>query len=298
MITKSYLKLIGIIITASSIILPTSPTSARESEVPRRSLPSIQKSENPTKWTKKNPTKWTKVEFKMGPSTKYWDKVAKCETNSDWQDGGNWGGGLGIALSTWKGYGGLEFALEPGKATKIEQIVVANRIAVFGYQTKDTYITLEDKLANKPFYRPPVSFYGWGCIKNNKYLKPPKSTTYSVSLPLGKQYYCPEYEPIFEKYALPAKVFSYIAWRESRCNPGAINAIWKNGKLVWTLNKNGSYDSGLLQINSSWFKTLRVQLGHTPEDLMDPSVNALFASWILHFSSGRLSNWSLKALPA
>ena len=298
MITKSYLKLIGIIITASSIILPTSPTSARESEVPRRSLPSIQKSENPTKWTKKNPTKWTKVEFKMGPSTKYWDKVAKCETNSDWQDGGNWGGGLGIALSTWKGYGGLEFALEPGKATKIEQIVVANRISVFGYQTKDTYITLEDKLANKPFYRPPVSFYGWGCIKNNKYLKPPKSTTYSVSLPLGKQYYCPEYEPIFEKYALPAKVFSYIAWRESRCNPGAINAIWKNGQLVWTLNKNGSYDSGLLQINSSWFKTLRVQLGHTPEDLMDPSVNALFASWILHFSSGRLSNWSLKALPA
>ena len=298
MITKSYLKLIGIIITASSIILPTSPTSARESEVPRRSLPSIQKSENPTKWTKKNPTKWTKVEFKMGPSTKYWDKVAKCETNSDWQDGGNWGGGLGIALSTWKGYGGLEFALEPGKATKIEQIVVANRISVFGYQTKDTYITLEDKLANKPFYRPPVSFYGWGCIKNNKYLKPPKSTTYSVSLPLGKQYYCPEYEPIFEKYALPAKVFSYIAWRESRCNPEAINAIWKNGQLVWTLNKNGSYDSGLLQINSSWFKTLRVQLGHTPEDLMDPSVNALFASWILHFSSGRLSNWSLKALPA
>ena len=298
MITKSYLKLIGIIITASSIILPTSPTSARESEVPRRSLPSIQKSENPTKWTKKNPTKWTKVEFKMGPSTKYWDKVAKCETNSDWQDGGNWGGGLGIALSTWKGYGGLEFALEPGKATKIEQIVVANRISVFGYQTKDTYITLEDKLANKPFYRPPVSFYGWGCIKNNKYLKPPKSTTYSVSLPLGKQYYCPEYEPIFEKYALPAKVFSYIAWRESRCNPGAINAIWKNGQLVWTLNKNGSYDSGLLQINSSWFKTLRVQLGHTPEDLMNPSVNALFASWLLHFSSGRLSNWSLKALPA
>lgn len=290
MIRKSCLKLIGIIITATSIILPTSPASARESEVHKRNLPSIQLTENPTKWTK--------VKFKMGPSTKYWDKVAKCETNSDWQDGGNWGGGLGIALSTWKGYGGLEFALEPGKATKIEQIVVANRIAVFGYQTKDTYITLEDKLANKPFYRPPVSFYGWGCIKNNKYLKPPKSTTYSVSLPLRKQYYCPEYEPIFEKYALPAKVFSYIAWRESRCNPGAINAIWKNGQLVWTLNKNGSYDSGLLQINSSWFKTLRVQLGHTPEDLMDPSVNALFASWLLHFSSGRLSNWSLKALPA
>ena len=290
MITKSYLKLIGILITATSIILPTSPASARESEAYKRSLPSIQLTESPTQWTK--------VEFKMGPSTKYWDKVAKCETNSNWQDGGNWSGGLGIAQSTWQGYGGLDFAPRPGQATKIEQIVVANRIAVFGYQTKDVFITLEDKLKNKPFFRPSVSFYGWGCIKNNKYLKPPKSTTYSVKLPLGEQYYCPSYEPIFEKYALPAKVFSYIAWRESRCNPGAINAIWKNGQLVWTLNKNGSYDSGLLQINSSWFKTLRVQLGHTPEDLMDPSVNALFASWILHFSSGRLSNWNIKAIPA
>ena len=180
MITKSYLKLIGILITASTIMLPTSPASARESEAYKRTLPSIQKSENPTKWIK--------VEFKMGPSTKYWDKVAKCETNSNWQDGGNWSGGLGIAQSTWEGYGGLDVAPRPGQATKIEQIVVANRIAVFGYQTKNVFITLEDKLKNKPFFRPSVSFYGWGCIKNNKYLKPPKSTTYSVKLPLGQQF--------------------------------------------------------------------------------------------------------------
>ena len=290
MITKSYLKLRGIIITASSIILPTSLASAREPEAPKRNLPSIQKSESPTKWTT--------VEFKMGPSIKYWDKVAKCETDSDWQNGGNWSGGLGIAQTTWEGYGGLDFASRPSQATKLEQIVIANRIAVFGYQTKDVYLTIEDKLKNKPFFRPSVGYYGWGCIKNNKYLKPPKSNLYSAKLPKDAQYYCSNYEPIFEKYALPAKVFSYIAWRESRCNPGAINAIWENGQIVWTLNKNGSYDSGLLQINSSWFKTLKLQLGHAPQDLMNPTVNALFASWILHFSSGRLSNWNIKAIPA
>ena len=33
----------------------------------------------------------------------------------------------------------------------------------------------------------------------------------------------------------------------------------------------------------------------TPEDLMNPKVNAMFASWILHFSSGRLLNWNIKA---
>ena len=54
-----------------------------------------------------------------------------------------------------------------------------------------------------------------------------------------------------KEHGLPVKHFSYIAWRESRCRIKAINAIWKNGKIIWTLNKNGTYDSGLLQINSS-----------------------------------------------
>ena len=241
------------------------------------------------------PTKWKYVTFKMGPSIKYWTKVAQCETAQDWQDGGNWGGGLGIARSTWEGYGGKEFASHPSKATVLEQIVVANRIAVLGYQTKNEFLTLDDRLANKPFYRPAVGFNGWGCIKNNAYLKAKKDTVLKAKLPIGDQFYCPQYEPTFKQYAMPPKVFSYIAWRESRCNPGAVNAKWENGQLVWTLNSNGSYDSGLLQINSSWFKTLREQFGYSPEDLMNPKVNALFASWILHFSSGRLSNWNIKA---
>lgn len=240
------------------------------------------------------PTKWKYVSFKMGPSIKYWKKVAQCETGGNWQDGGNWGGGLGIAQSTWEGYGGKEFADHPSKASVLEQIVVANRIAVFGYQTQE-YRTLDDRLNGKPFYRPAVGFKGWGCIKNNTYLQAKKNTVLRAKLPVGNQFYCPEYESTFKKYALPVKVFSYIAWRESRCNPGAVNAVWENGQIVWTLNKNGSYDSGLLQINSSWFKTLRDQFGYGPNDLFNPKVNALFASWILHFSSGRLSNWNIKA---
>ncbi len=243
-----------------------------------------------------NPTRWKTVTFKMGPSIKYWSKVAQCETGQNWQDGGNWGGGLGIAESTWQGYGGKQFASHPSKATVLEQIVVANRIAVFGFQTNE-YLTLEDRLNGKPFFRPAVGFNGWGCIKNNTYLRAKKNTVLKAKLPVGDQFYCPQFENTFKKYALPVKVFSYIAWRESRCNPGAVNATWENGKIVWTLNKNGSYDSGLLQINSSWFKTLREQFGYNPEDLLNPSVNALFASWILHFSSGRLSNWSIKAKP-
>jgi len=245
--------------------------------------------------TASKPSAWKSVTFKMGPSYDYWKKVAQCETGGNWKDKGRFAGGLGIADTTWIAYGGDDFAPHPSQASIFEQIVVANRIAVFGYQTTDEFITFEQKQTNKPFFRPAVGFNGWGCIKNNDYLRPPKSSTFKINLPQGAQFYCPKYEKLFKKYALPWKVFSYIAWRESRCNPGAVNAKWSNGKIVWTLNSNGTYDSGLLQINSSWFRTLREQLGHQPGDLFDPKVNAMFASWILHFTSGRLSNWSLRA---
>lgn len=101
------------------------------------------------------------------PHDSYWDKVAWCETHRNWQDGGKWAGGLGIYVPTWIGFGGLDFAPRPDKATRTEQIVIANRIAVHGYQTKRTFRTLQDKIENKPLFRHAVGFNGWGCIKNN-----------------------------------------------------------------------------------------------------------------------------------
>lgn len=100
------------------------------------------------------------------PRNSYWDKVAQCETQGNWRDKGQWAGGLGIYRQTWVGYGGRDFAPTPDKATRLEQIVVANRIAVHGYQTKNSFKTLQDKLENKPFFRYPVGFNGWGCIRN------------------------------------------------------------------------------------------------------------------------------------
>jgi hypothetical protein len=62
---------------------------------------------------------------------------------------------------------------------------------------------------------------------------------------------CPKWEPAIKAAGLPVKEFSYIAWRESRCRIKAINAIWnEKGEMIYHLNKNKSYDSGLLQINS------------------------------------------------
>lgn len=106
------------------------------------------------------------------PKDSYWDKVAECETGGNWQNRGNWAGGLGIARRTWRGYGGTQFALTPDKATREQQITVANRIALYGWQT-DSYYSYEDKVNNRPMFRNPVGFNGWGCIKNNPHLKPP-----------------------------------------------------------------------------------------------------------------------------
>ena len=110
--------------------------------------------------------------IKMPMQDIYWDAVAVCETNSNWKDGGHFAGGLGIALTTWQGFGGYEFSKTPAKATRAEQIIVANRISVFGYQTKRQFKTIEDKINNRPFFRPAVGFFGWGCVKNRKSLHP------------------------------------------------------------------------------------------------------------------------------
>jgi len=110
----------------------------------------------------------TQLRTKKGGSIKFWEAVSWCETNHNWNDGGYYAGGLGIAKSTWVGYGGRQFAPTAKTATKEEQIIVANRIAFFGFQTKRVYRTLEDRENNRPFFRPAQGWksmtkWGRGC---------------------------------------------------------------------------------------------------------------------------------------
>ena len=119
---------------------------------------------------------------------------------------------------------------------------------------------------------------------------------YNISYDKEKR--CPQYEAEFVKHGLqPVEVFSYLAWRESRCNPKSVNAIWKNGKIVWTLNKDGSYDSGLLQINSSW-KTVTSQICGTEfgdlRPLRNLDCNLKVAKYLLDNASDGLGNWKIR----
>lgn len=104
---------------------------------------------------------------------------------------------------------------------------------------------------------------------------------------------CPDLEPTLREYGLrPVAVFSHIAWRESRCQVTAINARWNSaGDIIWTLNRDGSYDSGLLQINSSWKSVTRRICGGDISMLMTLDCNLRVAKYLL--DNGGLSHWSL-----
>jgi peptidoglycan hydrolase-like protein with peptidoglycan-binding domain len=150
----------------------------------------------------------------------------------------------------------------------------------YGNQTRGSHIARLKKL---------------GLPRNNV---PPNKPAPRYNISYDKTRRCPDFEAYFRDHGLvPVDVFSYIAWRESRCNPKSINAIWKNGKIVWTLNKDGSYDSGLLQINSSW-KTVTsqvcgVEFGNLKE-LLKLDCNLRVAKFLLKTTSDGLGNWNVR----
>ena len=68
-------------------------------------------------------------------------------------------------------------------------------------------------------------------------------------------------------YDIPPALLESIAYFESGHNPEAVHH-----------NQNGSFDYGLMQINSCWLKTLGPERWQC---LSDPCFNAMVGAWIL-----------------
>jgi hypothetical protein len=64
------------------------------------------------------------------PAQGVWDDLAECESGGNWSinTGNGYYGGLQFLGSTWRAYGGGEFAERADLATRAEQITVAERI--------------------------------------------------------------------------------------------------------------------------------------------------------------------------
>jgi len=59
-----------------------------------------------------------------------WDRVANCESGGNWHinTGNGYYGGLQFSYSTWRGYGGGNYAARADLASKGEQIAIANKV--------------------------------------------------------------------------------------------------------------------------------------------------------------------------
>ena len=59
-----------------------------------------------------------------------WNRLAQCESSGRWHinTGNGYYGGLQISRSTWRGFGGGRYAALPSRASKAQQIRVAERI--------------------------------------------------------------------------------------------------------------------------------------------------------------------------
>lgn len=120
-----------------------------------------------------------------------------------------------------------------------------------------------------------------------------------------KTYFCPKWHSLLREHQLPVEVFDRIMWRESRCRPKVIGWNYKKGKShkdcklapAETYKKCKavrSYDSGLLQINSSWktltSKVCKAKYGDLTV-LLKPDCNIRMAAHLYAGGKG-LSNWS------
>ena len=59
-----------------------------------------------------------------------WDRVAQCESGGNWDvnTGNGFQGGLQFTSSTWRGFGGAQFAPAAHQASRVQQITVAERV--------------------------------------------------------------------------------------------------------------------------------------------------------------------------
>ena len=59
-----------------------------------------------------------------------WHRLANCESGGRWHinTGNGYYGGLQFSRSTWRGYGGGRYASTANRATKAEQIRIAERV--------------------------------------------------------------------------------------------------------------------------------------------------------------------------
>jgi resuscitation-promoting factor RpfA len=70
-------------------------------------------------------------------NARLWELIADCESSGRWHlNTGTFDGGLQFLPSTWRAHDGTDFAPTADRATKAQQITVANRLSSGGQWLK------------------------------------------------------------------------------------------------------------------------------------------------------------------
>ena len=120
---------------------------------------------------------------------------------------------------------------------------------------------------------------------------------------------CPQYHAALRKAGLPVEPFSQIMYRESRCVPGAIGWNYQPGmgykdcrrqpaSLYKRCRAVRTYDSGLLQINSSWVsvtaQVCKSKFGNMTV-LLQPACNLAVAAHL--YKTSGIGHWRATSGP-
>jgi len=92
----------------------------------------------------------------------------------------------------------------------------------------------------------------------------------------NKQNFC--FEEAGDRYGINPYLLYVIAKVESKLNPSALHK-----------NKDGSYDIGLMQINSRWLPVLK-RYGISKKDLFNPCQNVFVGAWVLSQCISKFGN--------
>jgi hypothetical protein len=172
-----------------------------------------------------------------------------------------------------------KFGERSNKVKRLQSVIGVEADGLYGKQTRSAHIAALEEVGEETAFVPSI----------------PATGKSGYSIPSDPEQRCPQFEPLFKQYGLqPVEVFSYIAYRESRCRPNAVNAKWDSkGNVVWTLNKNGSIDRGLLQINSCWKTVTKQVCGTELDGLFNIDCNLKVAKYLMDNSSSGLGNWNV-----
>ena len=91
--------------------------------VKRKAVAAVKRKAKANKVTKTN-------KAKAAPSGSMWNRLAKCEAGGNWHinTGNGYYGGVQFSASTWRAYGGAKFAATADKASREQQIAIAEKV--------------------------------------------------------------------------------------------------------------------------------------------------------------------------